>query len=457
MHYKRWLEAGAALAPVLVLLGSLACTVQRERPVGAAPETVTSEAVKLGERTFSAVLFPYIPDAGNDNFASLISALEGRFEAANPDIDLVLTIDPNMDLYDMGTLSTLLGTGPGAVNMVELDTILFGDLVAQSMLQALPFDPGDLGLLPTALAAAEVGGTYYGVPTYLCGNYIYSWDEGITDVDTGQGLIDFLAQHPDPAATALVGNFKGSWTLPSLYVDAWADTHSNDPAQVAGSYNLPLDQTTMDAFSPVVDLCGANGGDCLAGSYKDNTLAETLFAHNQANGLVVYSERLFYVLQARGGDVSLPYVISAPLGVNSNPVMFVDALALNPACTGQCAADAETFSYFMSSLEVRNLIAFSNDVSPKTFPRYLLQALESFYTSPAGSENLIYQQLAPFVGQARAFPNQGFPQARLQLNPALVEALAGDELMVAESPVGRALRGVEILRAPARFPDMLNP
>lgn len=442
---KWWVDNVTRLALTFALLGVLSCASRPGPTAAAAPQ-----AQALGERTFTAVLFPYIPDSGNDQFASLIATLENWFETANPEIDLVITIDPNMDLYNFNTLATLLGTGQGSVNMVEVDTILFGDLVSRQMVQALPFGVGDLGLLPNALTAAQVNSTYYGVPTYLCGNYIYSWDSGISKVNSGQGLIDFLSQHPNPKATALIGNFKGSWTLPALYVDAWADTHTNNPSQVAQSYNLPLDQATMNIFSPVVNLCGPQGGQCLAGAYRDNTLAETLFAQNQANGFVGYSERLFYILQARGGDITLPSVISAPLGVSSNPVMFVDALVLNRACTSQCATDAATFSRFMSSLQVRTLIAFSNDVSPKTFPRYLLQALASFYTSPPGSQNLIYQQLYPFVQTAQAFPNNGFPEAKDPLNAALVKVLAGG-VQAVESPVGQRVGGVEIRHAPTRF------
>ncbi len=453
-----------AVGPALTLAAisaiiTLSCTSAPESQISA-PEPQTTaeiEATSLQQRAFSAVLFPYIPDSGEDNFASLISSLEGSFESANPDIDLQLTIDPNIDVYDMGTLATLLGTGAGAVNMVEVDTILMGDLVSQAMVQPLPFDISGFGLLGTAVTSATVSSTVYGVPTYLCGNYIYSWDPGISSVNTGQGLIDFLSQSPNPSATSLIGNLKGSWTLPSAYVDAWADTYTNDPSQVATSYNLPLDPTTMGTFTPVVYLCGVNGGPCLGGSYKDNTLAETQFAQNLANGIVVYSERLFYILQARGGDITLPYVISAPLGVNSNPLMFVDALVLNPACAGQCASDSQTFSAFMSSLEVRNLIAFSEDVSPMTFPRYLLQALETFYTTSTGSQNLIYQQLWPFIQLAEAFPNQGFPESRVALNTELEQDLTGGVIVAAESPVGQEVGGVEIIKALTRFPDLGNP
>lgn len=447
----------ASLATALLALCLSSC-VQRPQPQTAA----AVPAPALGERVFKAVLFPYIPDSVGDDFAGLKSKLEAWFEAANPEIDLKIVIDSDMNLYDLssnGTVATLLGTGPGAANVVELDTILLGDLVDMGWVQPLPFSISGLDLYPASVSSATVGSTVYGVPTYLCGNYIYSWEEGIRQVSTGKGLISFL-ENLDPSVTPLVGNFKGSWTLPSLYVDAWADTFTNDPSQVAASYELPLDQTTMSVFQGVVNLCGDKGGKCLDGTFKDNTAAETLFAQNKANGFVGYSERLFYILKARDGNLALPYVISAPLGVGSNPVMFVDALMMNPACTGQCAADAEAFSKFMSSLKVRNLIAFSQDGTDLTLPRYLLQALRTFYTTPPGSENLIYQQIRPILDGDRQYPNRGFPKARLKLNLALTKALTGaDVLEQAERPVGQVIDGVEILHAPARFPspDLLGP
>jgi len=428
-------EVAAGLAAILVVLGASSCA--------RAPKPRTAATAPEGARVLTAVLFPYIPDSAGDEFDSFKAILKDRFEETHPDIDLRITIDPDMNLYDLtpgGTVATLLGTGPGSVNVVELDTILLGDLVENQWVQPLPFSIGDLDLFPVAVSSATVSSTVYGVPTYLCGNYIYSWDEGIRNVDSGQDLIDFLTQHPDPSATALVGNFKGRWTLPGLYVDAWADTYSNDPGQVAQSYQLPLDETTMGTFSSVVDLCGPQGGPCLDGTYKDKTTAETLFAQNKANGYVGYSERLYYILQARGGNVALPWVISAPLGVGTHPVMFVDALMMNPACTGQCAVDAEAFSRFMSSLEVRNLIAFSEDAPPLTFPRYLLQALETFYSSPPGSDNLIYQQILPILEMDLEYPNQGFPEAREELNPALTEALTGSTMASeVEAPVGETV------------------
>ena len=407
------------LAAVLLSVGLLSCAGSTQAP--------TTSRRAADTRTFSAALFPYIPDSGGDGYAALTARLEELFEKRHPGVDLRLSMDASVDFYDQGTLEGLLGSGTGAFDMVEVDTLLLGDLVRDGLIRALPFDVSAFGALDLALQASTVDSVPYGVPTYLCGNFIYSWDGDVRLVGSGEELIEWLHKKTAPDSTALVGNFKGSWTLPGFYVDDWADTHSNEPAEVATAFELPLDADTMRTFSPVVDLCGVDGGPCLDGTYKDNTQAESLFADKKAHAFVGYSERLFYILQARAkpGEPK-PFVISAPLGGDSRPLFFVDALVLNPSCDGTCAEDAEAFSRFMSSLEVRNLIAFSLDVEARTYPRYLLQALASFYYSSPAREDVVYRQLRLFLDDAEAFPNQGFPAARGALNTALGEALAED-------------------------------
>jgi thiamine pyridinylase len=106
--------------------------------------------------------------------------------------------------------------------------------------------------------------------------------------------------------------------------------------------------------------------------------------------------------------------------------MFVDALMVNPNCTGTCFANALTFISFMSQLSTRNLIAFSQDAPPGTFPRYLLQANSAFYSGPLAQQDPFYPQFWRFLQNAVAFPNQGFPEDRLLLGPAVKKALAGE-------------------------------
>jgi hypothetical protein len=105
--------------------------------------------------------------------------------------------------------------------------------------------------------------------------------------------------------------------------------------------------------------------------------------------------------------------------------MFVDALVVNPHCTGSCLANAMQFIGFMSELGTRNLIAFSQDSPQPTFPRYLLQARADFYQDALARNNPFYPSFWQIVRSAVAFPNQGFTADYLKLGPAVLEALGG--------------------------------
>jgi thiamine pyridinylase len=404
------------VGPVLIA-AACATTPPAARP--AASRTVGASASPsqsaVAQTSFKLVLFPYIPDSADDNFKSLIQRLEAGFEAQNPNIDLQVIIDVNMNLYDFapgGTLDTLLGNGAGAAQVVEVDTLLMGTLTANKWVQ--PVRLSNPGVLPVAWQAATVGGVAYGVPTYLCSNVIYSFSS-VAGAANGTNLVALLSA-VRPGVTPLVGNYNGSWTLPSFYVDAWADT--NGSARIAASYDLPLDQKTMGFFPSIVNSCATDSRNpCLDGSYSD-TQAETLFATGKANGFIGYTERLFYIRSANKG-APLPFVMTDPIGGGSHPVMFVDSLVFNPNCTGSCLTTAQAVATYMSSLAVRNLIAFSQDGPQGTLPRYLLQASQGFYVAEPAASDPMYKAYLPIVQAAQPFPNAGFPQARTALNTAL--------------------------------------
>jgi thiamine pyridinylase len=383
-------------------------------------KTVRGEEPPTASRPLKAVLFPYIPDSAGDHFASLTQTLEKNFEQSHPGIDLTLVIDLNVDSYDSGTLNTLLGSGGDGAQVVEVDTLLLGDLVSSHLVQPVSMD--NPGVLPTAWQAVTVGGTAYGVPTYLCSNVIYAPSKDITSAGDGQALLKTLRDIA-PGRTPLASNYVGSWTLSGLYLDAWADTHS--AAEVSSAYTAPVDPATMAVFGPIVNSCASAGSaknPCLDGTYKDNDEAENAYAAQTANGYMGYTESLFAIRKAQPSR-PLPTVISAPLGTGTHPMMFVDALVFNASCTGQCLQDAQAFAAYMSSLPVRSLIAFSQDTPAQTFPRYLLQARQDFYQASPASTDPMYQQYWPIVQAARPYPNQGFPSSRKALESAVKKAL----------------------------------
>jgi thiamine pyridinylase len=408
---------GRTLLLAALLLGAACTTPPHPATVVPPPEVTRPATPAVGGVT--AVLFGYIPDAAKDNFAALTRALAERFKTAYPRVPLKqITIDPNLDLYDLsagGELGKLLGDGPGAADVVEVDTLTLGDLVRNSWVQPLATDVP--GILPAAEQAASINGQLYGVPTYLCSNVIYAHDPRLGAVRDGAALYTFLRSLS--SSTPLVGNYAGSWILPSVYLDAWADTHGT--AGLAGAYLPPVDTATLSSFAPLVKSCALGASNpCLDGTLKDNTRAESTFATGQANGYIGFTERLFYILSAGSPPVS---VISAPLGNGNHPVMFVDALVVNRHCTSSCLTNAMAFIQFMSQLATRSLIAFSEDAPQGTFPRYLLQANSAFYRGPKAQQDPFYPQFWSFLPSAVPFPNQGFPEDRKALAAAVSAAL----------------------------------
>ena len=307
-----------------------------------------------------------------------------------------------------------------AAQVVELDTIVLGELVDRGWVQ--PVGVASDGAVPAARAAVAVGEQTYGVPTYLCSNVIYADSPGLAGVGDAAALVQVLAG-VDPSRPALVGNYKGSWTLPAVYLDAWVDTHG--PSGFAAAYTAPVDAATIAALRPVVDACKdkSAANPCIDGTYKENTRSEEAFGAGAANGFMGYTERLFYILNSKPGR-PLPGVISAPLGGGTRPVIFVDALVFNPACTAACREDAQDFARYLSEPAVRETIAFSRDASAGSTPRYLLQASRAFYDGEAARADPIYRALLPIVEAGQSYPNRGFPQARKPLNEAVTAELS---------------------------------
>ncbi|TRW95147.1 extracellular solute-binding protein [Candidatus Methylobacter oryzae] len=384
----------------------------------------TASAV-AAPRTINVVLFGYIPDANHDQYAALIAKLKKRFEVDNPDIALNLTIDPNIDVYDMPTLSNLLGKNPDAAQLVEIDTVMLGNLVKEKLVQPLSFHPTDT--VTQALDAAMINETLYSVPTYLCSNVIYS-PADIEQVENSKDLVKILAKYQIDKPS-LIGNYNGSWTLSGFYTDAWADTNTNSPKELPASLRLPLQDTTVQSLNTAVHSCADSHGKnpCLDGTYKDNSLAMEAFARGEANGYVGYTENLFNILSARPQDAPPLHVISAPMGNGEKPVMYVDGLVFNTNCTSQCLDDAQNVAKYLTATATRNLIAFSQDAGAGAIPRYLMQANTDFYTVEPAASNPYYQAYwQQIVTKAEPVPNTGVPENKDSISKALQTALIHD-------------------------------
>ena len=217
-----WSRQRFRVAAVALWLLAATAACGGARPSPATPQTrgMTSEVndtAATGKVPFTAVLFPYIPDSAGDNFASLISYLESNFEQANPEVDLTVVINADLDLYDYsanGTLSKLLGSGPEAAQVVEVDTVLMATLVGNKWVQ--PVQMTNPGVVATAWEAATLQGVVYGIPTYLCSNVVYAFSSVIKGAANATNLLALLTSIA-PNVTPLVGQYKGCllYTSPS--------------------------------------------------------------------------------------------------------------------------------------------------------------------------------------------------------------------------------------------------
>ena len=96
--------------------------------------TATNADEVSGRRTLKVALFPWIPDAANDGFASLRKRIEAEFEKRNPDIDLVLRLKKGDEsYYNPAKIAGWLASG--TYDLVEIDTIILGDLISSETIE----------------------------------------------------------------------------------------------------------------------------------------------------------------------------------------------------------------------------------------------------------------------------------------------------------------------------------
>jgi thiamine pyridinylase len=356
-------------------------------------------------------LYPYIPDAAGDQFKALAARIEAEFEGANPGVDLI--INPSCfsdDFYD----PVAIGRGLSGENkdcpydIAEVDTILLGELVATGAVSPWEKLPEGVQWHPAAIASAMYAGETYGVPHWLCGHFIFSRDDTVQKAASVADLVKALDDLQTPAPN-MAGDMLGSWNLPSLYLDAWADTYGPDMVDTAIS-------TTYDSgvlaglkeFSATCDDAGAN--PCLDGTYhKDENfdLPAQVFAQQKADAMFGYSERLHTVIKLLGGAGAADIKISsAPLGPGSSPILFTDAFVLSKSCTGDCAAAAAAFVEYMSAASTFEWILASEDASEgNRVPRYLMSASLDVYATTSVSADPYYPVIDALTREGKSFPN----------------------------------------------------
>lgn len=375
------------------------------------------------KKLFRVALFPYIPDSLRDKYQAMLKRIEREYEHSNPTIDLELRpLDQNDDFYDSATLVNWLTSDHenGGYDLVEVDTVLLGDLIAAGAINPWPKPPGESDWHPAARNVVTVNKSVYGVPHWLCGHFIFTRNKAVNRARSLSQLRSALAA-ADPKIPNLTGNLLGSWNLPALYLDAWADTYG--PQGLESAITSNLDARVMKWFSMFSKECETDGKNpCIDGTFEDNDLSAKEFALAKTDAFLGYSERLNYLLQ-NGVDGKTIKISAAPLGEGNRPVVFVDAFLLRKNCNEFCQTASAAFARYMNSPETQAWILMSRDNNTNAVPRYLLPATRSAFTAPGVKEDVHFNALKREIAKGTAYPANGLPRERKKMRDAILAQL----------------------------------
>ncbi|MGA8475002.1 MAG: hypothetical protein WB681_08045 [Candidatus Cybelea sp.] len=372
----------------------------------AAPTTVPASTKPF---TLKVVLYPFIPDFAGYTKA-LLSGFASQPEGHGVTID---SIDLSGNYYDKDSPKYV---GTTTADVYELDSVFLhnfaqGDGVPR--LQPLPAQliEGDNPFLASAVSGAQIGTTWYGVPHWVCSNFLF-YRKDDTQLAAARTTTDLLAIwpiQPTDTRSALLLDLKGKSTIGEFYLMADVD-RSNDVNDVYENIKAGLDKTLEPDLMVLRKYCAV--GYCRSKQIHndDPTYYARNFARRNARAYVYYSEGLHDVLAEstlkcspqenclRDSDIA---VNPLPLDEKgTTPMVWVDSFAISSTCTGDCLSHAIDFIKYATA-ERTVLAALLGDSAG--VPRYLMPARTSLYSNPSLlAEAHLYPQLWTMIHRAVA-------------------------------------------------------
>lgn len=375
-------------------------------------------------------IYPWIPDLGKDRLKGLKDLIKFDFEAAHPDV--AVSVSTAWDPYDVDSVASNLSAEADAYDVLEIDTILLGDVAEKGVLQKL--DPDKYGLhedfLEVGLDAVSYQGAYVAIPTLHCANFLVELISGdaepekeiLCSLETGDhslgDLKDVVHRYHKlfKGVSPLVGDFRGKWTLPLIYLDAYIDKYGKDSTD--GGIDAPIDDPdVLNAMKWLVKLDEDTDDGTNKGARDENdTPGQRQSDISQSDHIMMYgySEWLSQVMSdkmCQDKQIHASAIISPPLGAENYLLTFTDALIVNEshysACDGKKSDAIDKFVRFYTSLSFRNKYAQGHDLPKPHPPRYVLIARKDFYTDGFGAYQKNYQKLREAMNYAVAAPNHG--------------------------------------------------
>jgi thiamine pyridinylase len=377
-------------------------------------------------RSLNVSIYPYLPTDPAAGFGTLVQHVVETYQSQNPGVALNAVMDLNINIYSFDALPLLLTSG--GYDVVEADMLYLGALVEGEVIN--PAGPAQQVALPVAVAASTYRGTLWAVPSWLCMDFIFTNDTNLASVQTLQALIAAMPPAPSWTGMALVGDFNGSWRLPSIYINAFVQQYGY--GRIADAFTMPADPAVIANLASLTTQCAtatSAGNPCTDGTIhtadgNNAGASERIFASGSAAVDVGFSERSFFIGSSSG---SLPStIIPVPWGPQGQALLFADSFVTsrsNCPPASACTADAAAFIDMMTGIAMRNYIVMSQDLG-SGFPwRTLLVANQDFYAQPMISANPVYQRVSAVFASAQPFPNSFTADIKSSMGQGVCQAL----------------------------------
>ena len=360
-------------------------------------------------RTLRVGTYPYVPES-----APMQLSIEQAFEKHHSNVRLEFV---DLGDYYNGGLFEALQTDQPKVDVVEVDTVFLQDLVDNKLIEGLPDSvlKPEGTFLPVASKSATLNGKAFGVPHWVCGNFLFfrkdDPDAARLSKTTKLSELEQVLNHPSTEEQGLLADMRGKSTLGEIYLSTLVDEYQNPDEALRHLGDLTkLDPTASKTANRIFWLCP--GGMNNNSKYHSNgQFYSRQFAHCKARAKISYSEDLYYVGDeflhgvATGekgiGDPNKDEisVVGAPLADSGHKMLaWVDVVCLRSGLTKETKADAMDFiaEYTGSEFNRTLLTPSSGDA-----PRYLLPARAALYSDQTILKTApLYPQLKEIVQDA---------------------------------------------------------